>query len=363
MHASLTTSSNKQKPVPEKSPADSTTAPDYRASPQFADGRFHNIHPRPANSPKPDLSVLLKFFFGKPKNTEPTTPLPVMPLTTQALNQAPERSLYRIGHSTVLMKLRGGWWLTDPVFSQRASPLSFIGPKRFHAPPIALHDLPAIRGVVLSHDHYDHLDRAAVQALAPKVDLFLCTLGVGERLQAWGVPAHKIQQYDWWQGTEVDGIRFTATPAQHFSGRGLQDGNRTLWASWVIEDITSATPLCIFFSGDGGYFDGFAEIGQRFGPFDLTLMETGAYDVHWPYVHMHPEQTLQAHRDLQGRWLLPIHNGTFNLALHAWWDPFERVVTLAQAQGLDVTTPMMGERLDLNAPHAGTAWWRPFMAG
>ncbi|MEG2049080.1 MAG: MBL fold metallo-hydrolase [Comamonas sp.] len=331
---------------------------DYPQSPQFAGGRFRNIHPRPAHGPQPDAKVMWDFFFNKPRHAEPAVPLPVQPLTRAQLDAAPERSLYRIGHSTLLMKLRGGWWITDPVFAQRASPFSFIGPKRFHAPPIALHELPALRGVLLSHDHYDHLDRAAVRALAAKTDLFLCTLGVGDRLVAWGVPAAKVQQYDWWQSTQVDGLRFTATPAQHFSGRSLRDGNRTLWASWVIEDLESTGPLRVFFSGDGGYFDGFAQIGRQFGAFDVTLMETGAYNEHWPYVHMHPAQTVQAHQDLGGRWLLPIHNGTFNLAMHAWWDPFERVVGLAEAQGVPVATPLMGERLDLNAPHAGERWWR-----
>lgn len=334
---------------------------DYSQSPQFAGGRFRNIHPRPAQSPQPGGKVLWDFFFNKPANSEPAVALPVQRLTRAQLDAAPERSLYRIGHSTLLMKLRGGWWITDPVFAQRASPLQFFGPKRFHAPPIALDELPPLRGVLLSHDHYDHLDRAAVRALAAKTDLFICTLGVGDRLVAWGVPAAKVQQYDWWQSVQVDGLRLTATPAQHFSGRGLRDGNQTLWASWVIEDLQSAQPLRVFFSGDGGYFDGFAQIGRQFGPFDVTLMETGAYNENWPYVHMHPAQTVQAHQDLGGRWLLPIHNGTFNLAMHAWWDPFERVVALGEAQCIAIATPMMGEPLNLNAPHTGERWWRPLV--
>ncbi|KGG82159.1 hydrolase [Comamonas thiooxydans] len=341
-----------------RKPSLSTSITDYEDSPQYSGGRFRNTHPRPANSPKPDAGTLWKFFFNKPADSQPGKALPVLPLSTTELNLAPERSLYRLGHSTLLIKLRGGWWLTDPVFSERASPLSFAGPKRFHAPPITLDKLPALRGVLLSHDHYDHLDRATIRVLAPKVGIFLCPLGVGDRLVAWGVPTDKIVQHDWWQGSEVDGLRFTATPAQHFSGRSLRDGNRTLWASWTIEDRQADRPLRVFFSGDGGYFDGFAEIGRHFGPFDVTLMETGAYDAHWPYVHMHPAQTVQAHRDLGGQWLLPIHNGTFNLAMHAWWDPFEQILSLGRQHGIEIATPMMGERLDLNAPHAGSAWWR-----
>ncbi|WP_371747693.1 MBL fold metallo-hydrolase [Diaphorobacter sp. HDW4B] len=330
---------------------------DYSSSPQFTGRRFRNITPRPAPSAQPGAKVMWDFLFNKPKNTEPAAPLPVRRISTTELDSAPEGSLYRLGHSTVLMKLRGGWWITDPVFAERASPFSFAGPKRFHAPPISIAELPALQGVLLSHDHYDHLDSHAVMQLEGKTQVFLCTLGVGDRLVSLGIPPEKVQQYDWWQGTEVNGVRFTATPAQHFSGRGLGDGNRTLWASWVIETGEQR----VFFSGDTGYFSGFAEIGKRFGPFDLTLMETGAYNESWPYVHMHPEQTVQAHVDLGGRWLLPIHNGTFDLSMHAWWDPFERVVELSQQRGIPLTTPMMGERLNIAAPHTGSQWWQPLM--
>ena len=331
---------------------------DYSQSPQFVGGRFRNIHPRPAHSPQPSGKVLWDFFFNKPANSEPTVALPVQRLTRTQLDAAPDRSLYRIGHSTLLMKLRGGWWITDPVFAQRASPLPFFGPKRFHAPPIALDELPPLRGVLLSHDHYDHLDRAAVRALAAKTDLFICTLGVGDRLAAWGVPADRIVQHDWWQGSEVDGLRFTATPAQHFSGRGLSDGNSTLWASWVLIAGQGADQVRVFFSGDTGYFDGFKAIGERFGPFDLTLIETGAYNADWPDIHMHPEESLQAHLDVKGRHLFPIHSGTFDLSLHPWVEPFERITALAAAAQVPLVAPIMGERLDIRAPALSTHWWR-----
>jgi L-ascorbate metabolism protein UlaG (beta-lactamase superfamily) len=229
-----------------------------------------------------------------------------------------------------------------------------MGPKRFHQPPIALHDLPPIRGVILSHDHYDHLDRASIQYLATTAEVFLTPLGVGDRLIDWGVDATKVHQLDWWESIDIDGLQMTATPAQHFSGRGLFDGNRTLWASWVIVDDT----LRVFFSGDTGYFDGFKAIGERLGPFNITLLETGAYDAQWPYVHMQPEQTVQAHQDLRGDWLMPIHNGTFDLAMHGWQEPFERVTALATERGIALATPRMGERLDLTAPHTGKRWWR-----
>jgi L-ascorbate metabolism protein UlaG (beta-lactamase superfamily) len=326
----------------------------YSESQQQRDGRFHNALPRPPMGLWQGMKLTWTFFFAKPKGTTPDRPIPVRALDLEQLQAAPERSLYRLGHSTVLMKLRGRYWITDPVFSERASPVQWAGPARFHAPPIAIENLPPIAGVILSHNHYDHLDQAAVMQLAAKTGRFVAPLGVGDQLIAWGVDPAKVEQLDWWQSTEVDGLRLTATPAQHFSGRGLTDTDRSLWASWVIQDAD----LRVFFSGDSGYFDGFKRIGDAYGPFDLTLMETGAYDERWAFVHMQPEETLQAHLDLRGRWLLPIHNGTFDLALHPWEQPFERVAALAAAHGVALTTPVMGERIDMLAPVPGSAWWR-----
>lgn len=324
------------------------------ASPQHDGERFRNVRPRPAEGMGKMLSIAWNMLVNKPGGTAPAGTLPMDPLTREALDAAPDRSLYRLGHSTLLLKLRGGFWLTDPVFAERASPFRNLGPKRFHAPPIALADLPPLAGVILSHDHYDHLDRDTVLALAATTEVFLTPLGVGDRLIEWGVDPAKVRQFDWWQGAELHGIAFVATPAQHFSGRSLFDGDSTLWASWTIID----GDLRVFFSGDTGYFDGFREIGERYGPFDVTLLETGAYDAQWPYVHMQPEQTVQAHQDLRGRWLMPVHNGTFDLAMHRWQDPFERVFGLTAARGIPLATPRMGERLDLAAPHRGERWWR-----
>jgi L-ascorbate metabolism protein UlaG (beta-lactamase superfamily) len=321
---------------------------------QQQNGRYRNPAPMSPSGFLRTLGIFWDMTFNKPKHTRPAGKIPVQPLSRQQLLAAPDNTVYRLGHSTVLLKLRGQFWLTDPVFAERASPVQWAGPQRFHQPPISIEELPPIKAVILSHNHYDHLDHMAIKALEAKTEHFLAPLGVGDTLIEWGVPAEKVSQLDWWQSAEIGGMRFVATPSQHFSGRSLSDGNQTLWASWVMLNGNQR----IFFSGDTGYFDGFKRIGEQYGPFDLTLMETGAYNVEWPNVHMQPEETLQAHIDLRGRWLLPIHNGTFDLSMHTWHEPFDRILALAWEKNIAVTTPMMGMPFYLQFPNQGETWWK-----
>lgn len=326
----------------------------YPQSPQFRDGRFHNVVPRAERSLVDGARVWADFLFNKPADTRPDRVLPTQTVTLEALLAAPDHSVWRLGHSSLLFKLNHKFWLTDPVFSERSSPVPWYGPQRFGAPPITVDELPPLEGVILSHNHYDHLDHATIMALQGRVKHFLAPLGVGATLIEWGVPTSKVQEFDWWEGTTLAGVRFVATPAQHFSGRGLFDANRSLWSSWVI----TGQDFKLFFSGDSGYFDGFKEIGQRYGPFDVAFIEAGSYDTRWEYVHMLPEQVVQAFADLNGKWLFPIHNGTFDLAMHAWDDPMERITHLAAANSLSLSTPMMGERTNLLAPTPGSSWWQ-----
>ncbi len=303
--------------------------------------------------------IMWDFFFNKPADTRPSGKIPVQTLTKQQLLTAPNDTVYRLGHSTVLLKLQDHFLLTDPMFSDRASPVQWAGPERFHTPPISIDELPPIKAVIISHDHYDHLDHDSIMKLEKKTEYFLTPLGVGDILVDWGVPQAKVKQLDWWQQIEVGGIRFVATPAQHFSGRGLVGRNQTQWASWTI----LAADQRVFFSGDSGYFKGFRQIGEKYGPFDMTLVETGAYNANWPEVHMNPEESLQAHIDLKGRCLLPIHNGTFDLSMHSWHEPFDRIVTLGKAQGIPVVTPVMGVAVSTLNTNIVRRWWQETLTG
>lgn len=301
------------------------------------------------------LPLLKRYITETRVDATPNTSIPVIAVTAEQLNQLPKNqdSVIRLGHSSIFLQVNGQRWLIDPVFSERASPFSFAGPKRFHQPPIALTDLPEIDGVIISHDHYDHLDKASIKQLATSVSHFVVPLGVDKHLKDWGVVSEHIHPLDWWQAFKLDDVTITATPTQHFSGRSLFDKNETLWASYVIKSSSSS----LYFSGDSGYFDGFKQIGERFGPFDLTMVETGAYDKDWATIHMTPAQSLQAHIDLQGKKMMPIHNGTFDLAFHSWYDPLNQIAQLASDANVEIVTPKMGELLAVNEIHKTTHWW------
>jgi L-ascorbate metabolism protein UlaG (beta-lactamase superfamily) len=334
--------------------ATSDPIPSYDHSPQYQNGRFHNPEPLPALSLAQSLKLWIEFLLAKaPYQATPDTPLPVHTLKQADLLSAPDNSVWRLGHSSLLFKIQGKFWLIDPVFSSRASPLSWFGPKRFQPPPIAASDLPPIEAVIISHNHYDHLDADFIRLMHGRVKHFIAPLGVGALLVAWGVAANQVQELDWWGQINLDGIRVVATPARHFSGRGLFDGNRTLWASWVI----TGKDFNLFFSGDSGYFNGFKAIGRQYGPFDMAFIEAGAYDPRWKEVHMFPDQVIKATRDLNSKRLVPIHNATFSLAAHPWYAPLDQVSRLAIKAGLPVSTPMLGERLSILTPGPSQRWW------
>jgi L-ascorbate metabolism protein UlaG (beta-lactamase superfamily) len=323
-------------------------------SPNFRDGKFRNIEPTNMAAFSPEMRKTMVDYFSGRQEREPTSVLPAAAVDVAGLGRSDVLNIHWFGHSTCLIELDGKLILTDPVFSDRASPVPFLGPKRFEAEHrVHPGDLPGIDIVLISHDHYDHLDYRSIRALKDKVRQFLVPLGVGDHLRRWGVPDGKILEFDWWQGQPVEGIEFTATPARHFSGRRWSR-DRTLWCSWVVEGRGGR----VFFGGDSGYHENFRRIGELFGPFDLTLLECGAYNRAWAQIHMIPEEAVQAHLDLKGRVLMPIHWGSFNLALHPWNEPVERLLARAAECNVRVVTPCLGGRVNPMGTLVSRPWWR-----
>ncbi|MDG4818514.1 MULTISPECIES: MBL fold metallo-hydrolase [unclassified Micromonospora] len=323
-------------------------------SPQFRDGAFRNRASTRTMAGSPDRNLVRELIFGKQKR-RPTAAVPlVRPADPPAAATDRELGVVWYGHASALIEIEGHRVLVDPVWSDRCSPSALLGPRRLHEPPVGLHELPTVDAVVISHDHYDHLDMATVRALtAGQSAPFVVPLGVGAHLERWGVPEDRIVELDWAESHRVGGLTITATAAQHFSGRGLRrDG--TLWSSWVV----AGAHRRVFYTGDSGYFDGYAEIGAEHGPFDVTLIQIGAYDRAWPSIHMFPEEAVAAHLDLRGGLLLPVHWATFNLALHDWSEPVDRLWAEAKARDVRLAVPRPGERVVVDDPPAVDGWWQ-----
>jgi L-ascorbate metabolism protein UlaG (beta-lactamase superfamily) len=255
----------------------------------------------------------------------------------------------------VLLEIDGARVLTDPVWGNRASPVTFAGPRRFQPVPAPISALPPLDAVVISHDHFDHLDYPTILELARLDVPFVTSLGVGAHLEAWGVPPARIKEVDWWERVELrGGLTITAAPSQHFSGRGLHDRNATLWSSMVVRGERHA----VFFSGDTGLTSEYGEIRRRLGPFDLVMLEVGAFHPAWGDIHLGPENALRALGLLGGGGFLPVHWGTFNLAMHAWDEPVETLLELAPAQGAHLVMPRLGEPVEPSRAERVTPWWR-----
>jgi L-ascorbate metabolism protein UlaG (beta-lactamase superfamily) len=329
-----------------------------KGSPRWTGERFRNVHPiavglRDPNATMPTLS---EFLCGGERRV-PRGPLPSMsPLDTWT--RTPESGLRAtwLGHSTVLIEIDGLRVLTDPVWGPRASPSSLAGPKRFQPVPVALRAMPPLDLVIVSHDHYDHLDYPTIRELAKLEVPFVTSLGVGAHLEAWGVDAQRIVELDWWESHQVpnSGLIVTAAPSQHFSGRSLKDRNRTLWSSFVIRGERHA----VFFSGDTGLTPEYQIIRDRLGPFDLVMLEVGAFHPAWGDIHLGPHNALQALGLLGGGAFLPVHWGTFSLAMHAWDQPAEALLELGPKAGAQLLMPRLGEPAEpLHGERIGP-WWR-----
>jgi L-ascorbate metabolism protein UlaG (beta-lactamase superfamily) len=329
-----------------------------RASPRWHEEGFRNLHPiapglRDPGTPRPTLS---EFLCGGTRRV-PKGPLPS--LDPRSAWSAPPPTGLRatwLGHSTVLIEIDGLRVLTDPVWGPRASPSRLAGPKRFQPVPVPLRALPPVDLVLVSHDHYDHLDYPTIRELAKREVPFVTSLGVGAHLQAWGIAPERITELDWWETWRHPraGLEVVAAPSQHFSGRGLKDRNATLWSSLVIRTERHR----VFFSGDTGLTTEYALIRERLGPFDLVMLEVGAFHPSWGDIHLGPENALKAHALLGGGPFLPIHWGTFSLALHAWDEPAETLVARAPALGTPLVMPRLGEPVEPSRVEAVQPWWR-----
>lgn len=320
----------------------------------YQDGKFQSQFDSKEGTTLEFWSAMWSLFTDNSVSKVPNKgTVPIIQLNTNDIVYLKDNSVIRLGHSTLLLKIDNRLILTDPVFSKRASPVSFFGPKRFHESPISIEELPHVDAVVISHNHYDHLDKDAIKKLKDKVDTFYTTLGIKNILVDFGVESSKIVELDWWESKEDKSLTFAATPAQHFSGRGLFDKNRTLWSSWVVKGAKAN----IYFGADSGYFEGFKEIGEKYGPFDMTFLEAGAYNRLWKSIHMMPEESVQAHIDLQGKIMFPVHNGTFKLSIHDWNEPYERVLKAAKEKSVQVTHPKMGEAISILDFQKTKVWW------
>lgn len=343
--------------TPVASDSDDTLTSEIEASPEYKEGKFNDMGNTLNMSFTDYVSTTWDFLFTKNHRT-PDTELPIKQVDLLHFNNKDSNQLNVtwLGHSSLMINIDGYKILTDPVFEKR---VSIFGPTRFNGDvPLDIGQMPKVDAVIISHDHYDHLNKYSVQRLTEKSEKFIVPLEVGALLADWGVPRDKIVELNWWQEYSLDQqLMVVATPAQHFSGRGITDRNKTLWASWVIKTPSHN----LFFSGDSGYFSGFKQIGEKYGPFDMTFIECGAYGEGWPKVHMFPEQTVQAHLDLKGNILHPIHWGTFNLALHPWYEPMERLTAAANLKNIKITTPVVGETTvyDMRIPTA--RWWEQSM--
>ncbi|WP_427383510.1 MBL fold metallo-hydrolase [Janibacter sp. G56] len=324
-----------------------------RESEAWSEGRFRNQRVRHEPAGRTAAGTAKQLVVGRGLRH----PSGDVPIIRGPIAHAPDGThVTWLGHSSVLVQVDGVGVLIDPVWSDRCSPSQQVGPRRWHPVPCAIDELPTVHAVVISHDHYDHLDMHSIKELAARdaQTRFVVPLGVGAHLEKWGVESARIDELDWHEEVAVAGVRLVATPAQHFSGRGLVR-DATLWASWVIAGPTTR----VFYSGDTGYCDAFAEIGERHGPFDATLIQVGAYDAGWPLVHMTPEQGINTHEDVRGGLLVPLHWATFNLAFHPWSEPVERLVTEAARRGVSTHVPRPGERIDVAAPPTERSpWWR-----
>jgi len=322
-------------------------------SSHYKNGSFQNLENTKLLTEDASYIKMVTKFFSSDTIREPARALPSIKTNLSSIT-GDKPTIVWFGHSTYFICIGGKKILVDPVFSERASPVQYAGSKSYPGTMIYTpEDFPPLDLVIISHDHYDHLDYNTILKLKDKTKLFCVPLGVGQHLAHWNVESKNIREFDWWESdTLLNDIELTATPARHFSGRGFSR-NKTLWASFVLK----LYGYSIFIGGDSGYSSAFKAIGDKYGPFDLAMLECGQYDLQWPEIHMMPEETVQASIDLKAKAFLPVHWAKFTLALHPWRDPIQRAVKHAKSINVDITTPLIGQAFVFNEDLPRTTWW------
>lgn len=320
-------------------------------SPQYREGEFTNSYP-PGEQDIKSSTMLKKSLAAE--NTAPPVTLPVIPINKKFIVSQQLRVTW-LGHAAVLIEIEGKLFLTDPALSERASPFSWIGPKRFHPSPVNVEELPLLDGVIISHDHYDHLDYQTIKRLRDKTKRFYVPLGVGAHLRHWGIPDEKISETDWNESVQAEHITLITLPARHSSGRSFKR-NQTLWASWLIK----SPRFTVYFGGDSGMFPGYKEFGELYGPIDITLLPIGAYDPMWPDIHLNPEEAVEAHIMLKGKMMIPIHWGTYNLAFHPWSEPADRLTAIGKEENITYIIPRAGEPVTPASVSIAGEWWKEY---
>lgn len=329
------------------------------SSPNFDGKVFVNPIPTKAGGDGNMGKILYEYFIKSHPNRVPKKALGPFPADLDTLNYLPPNTLRVtwLGHSGLIIEIDGKRFLTDPVY-RRASPFQFAGPKRFFPAPIALDELPHLDAIIISHDHYDHLDQQIIVALATKGTPIYTSLGVGAILQKWGVSKLQITELDWWQSVDMgDGFTLTAAPARHFSGRSMFNRNQTLWSSFAMKGPQHN----VYYGADSGIHPIFKEIGERLGPFDIAMLEVGASDPMWADIHMGPANAADAMLALGAKVMMPIHWGTFNLALHTWTQPVEEVLKHSTEKHIKLLLPAPGETYTYNGEAYVNKWWERFM--
>ncbi len=326
-----------------------------RKSPNYKNESFQNLSETSMMIEGVNMWKIVKeMYFKKHENVRPDHQIPYIKKSFNIIGGVqPEITWF--GHSSYLLQISDVNILVDPVFSERASPVSYVGSKAFGGSNVfGVEDLPPIDIVLISHDHYDHLDYNVIRQLKNRVPVFIMPHGVGSHLEYWGVDPKKIKELDWWEKfISARGLEFIATPARHFSGRSFKR-NKTLWASYVLR----TGKYTLFLGGDSGYDTHFKTIGEKYGPFDMAILENGQYNKMWPNIHMFPEETVQAAVDLKAKILLPVHWSKYSLSIHPWNEPIERAIKKAADLHVKVITPMIGETITIQPAIETKYWWR-----